>query len=292
MEERQDNTKNIKLMRQRLKDEKVKGLLTDAKKVQSQVGSISKLLSEKENELRKKAVEEVAVVETATEEVVAPVKEVEQPEAPIVEEKKAKKTETKAKKEKVEKDASKQPVATEVAVEPQPSNVEVAPVIEQPIVENKIEKPSKKEEKTEAVVTAPEVSAPAKTEESEPETPAEPPKKSILSFIVKKADPKAEQQKREERKPQKEKNERPQGDRNDRNNNRPPRQGDKPTGAKPGAGYKGSTAPTTSFGNSRPMPKHAQEIAFVPPKDNKPVKKKAEKSRNSFPLAAQWISAQ
>ena len=75
MEERQDNTKNIKILRQRIKEEKVKELLTSAKQAQTRVNSISKLLGEKETELRRKAAEEVAVVETVAEEKSAPVEE-------------------------------------------------------------------------------------------------------------------------------------------------------------------------------------------------------------------------
>ena len=40
MEERQDNTKNIKILRQRIKEEKVKELLTSAKQAQTRVSSI------------------------------------------------------------------------------------------------------------------------------------------------------------------------------------------------------------------------------------------------------------
>ena len=77
MEERQDNTKNIKILRQRIKEEKIKGLLTSAKQTQTRVSSISKLLGEKESELRRKAAEEVVVAEPAavSEEVAAPVVE-------------------------------------------------------------------------------------------------------------------------------------------------------------------------------------------------------------------------
>ena len=57
MEERQDNTKNIKILRQRLKEDKVKGLISSVKQSQTKINSITKLLSEKENEMRRKAVE-------------------------------------------------------------------------------------------------------------------------------------------------------------------------------------------------------------------------------------------
>ena len=42
MEERQDNTKNIKILRQRLKEDKVKDLVALAKQSQSKVNSITK----------------------------------------------------------------------------------------------------------------------------------------------------------------------------------------------------------------------------------------------------------
>ena len=260
MEERQDNTKNIKILRQRIKEEKVKGLLTSAKQTQTRVNSISKLLGEKESELRRKAAEEVVVAEPAavSEEVVAPVVEVkpvkEEPQAVASAEPTAKKK-TKKAQEPI------QEVVSEVVQEKQP-----APVVEQPKVEVKAEpKAEKKDVATEKLV---------QPVEPTPVAPAEPPKKSILSFIVKKADPKAEQKQREERRAPKEKGEKPQFD---RNNQRPRQGGDKPAGQKAPFNNKGGVAP--SFTSGRPMPKPSQEMAFVPPKDNnKPVKKKAEKS--------------
>ncbi len=276
MEEKQDNTKNIKILRQRLKEDKVKTLHSSAKKVQSRVNSISKSLTDKEKELRKKAteqlveVEETAVVETVTESVQPEVVESAETVVEKPAKSKSKKTE---KKEPVEVPASLVAVESEKTVEKEePVSVKTEKREE---VNEKPEIAPEKEKVTEvAQEKAPEVVTPAKEEEKKPETPAEPPKKSILSFIVKKADPKSEQQKRDERKPR-EKNDRPQGD---RNNNRPPR-GEKPMGVKPTGGYKGgSTAPTFGGGN-RPTNKHPQEIAFVPPKDNnKPAKKKTERS--------------
>ena len=264
MEERQDNTKNIKILRQRIKEEKVKELLTSAKQAQTRVSSISKLLGEKESELRRKAVEEVAVVESApaVEEVVAPVVESkpvkEEPQEVVSAEPVAKKKATKKAKEPV------QEVAVEVVQEKQPE-----PVIEQPKEEVKVEA---KVEKSEPVAKET-VQETVKEAPSAPETPAEPPKKSILSFIVKKADPKAEQKQREERKAPKEKVEKPQYD---KNNQRPRQPGDKPVGQK-APFNKGGVAP--SYSSGRPMPKPSQEMAFVPPKDNnKPAKKKAERS--------------
>ena len=52
MEERKDNNKNIKILRQRIKDEKVKELISAVKKSQAAANSITKLLVDKENELR------------------------------------------------------------------------------------------------------------------------------------------------------------------------------------------------------------------------------------------------
>ena len=59
MEERQDNTKNIKLIRQRIKEDKIKDLISLVKQSQTKVNSISKLLTDKENEIRRKASEEI-----------------------------------------------------------------------------------------------------------------------------------------------------------------------------------------------------------------------------------------
>ena len=260
MEERQDNTKNIKILRQRIKEEKVKTLLTSVKQTQSRVNSISKLLGDKEAELRRKAAEEVAVAE-------APVAEKEEPVTqPDLESVKVEPKETAKKEPKVTKKAKKEAVPVVEAP------VEVAPVVEvpvAPVVEEKtepvvVEKPAEKEPQPEA-----------KKEEpvAQPEAPAEPPKKSILSFIVKKADPKAEQKQREERRAQKDKGEKPQYD---KNGQRPRQPGDKNAGPKAPFNKSGA-AP--SFTPGRSMPKHSQEIAFVPPKDtNKPAKKKAERS--------------
>ncbi len=254
MEERQDNTKNIKILRQRIKEEKIKNLLSTAKQTQSRVNSISKLLGEKETELRRKAAEDVAVVEAP---VVAEVEPV---------------TNTDSKNVKVEvKETAKKESTAKKAKKP------AAPVVEAPVEEDAnpavVEEKTEKVEKVEPLVEKEPQPVEVKQEPVEPEEPAEPPKKSILSFIVKKADPKAEQKQREERRTQKEKGEKPQFE---KNNQRPRQPVDKNVGSK--APFNKTGAPS-SFPSGRPMPKHAQEIAFVPPKDNsKPAKKKAERS--------------
>ena len=54
MEERQDNTKNVKILLQMLKDEKLKDLRENVKVAQGKASSIVKKLGEKENELKRK----------------------------------------------------------------------------------------------------------------------------------------------------------------------------------------------------------------------------------------------
>ena len=264
MEERKDNNKNIKILRQRIKDEKVKELISAVKKSQAAANSITKLLVDKENELRRKASEAQKGASVEQEASVALVEDT-QAIKEEVSEKPAKKTaKKKAVEEKVESPASEPAVVSEKA-----------PVAE-PVVEQKAEEPKKEEPKKEI-----KKEEPAKVE-VKPETPAEPPKKSILSFIVKKADANPEPKKKEFV-PNERSGERHQGknERFDRSNN----QGDKgrynPNQQRPQNGerpaQKGNFAPKGGQSAPRPMLK-PQEIAFVPPKDNKPVKKKVEKN--------------
>ena len=176
MEERKDNNKNIKILRQRIKDEKVKELISAVKKSQSTANSIAKLLADKENELRAKA-NEAKKVEVAPQ--VSTVEETVKTEpAPVVSEKPVKKT---SKKQAVEK-------ANESIVEQAPIEA-TEKVAEDPVVEQKVESaPAKEGPKKEETPVA----------EPKQEQQAEPQKKSILSFIVKKAeDRKPEPQKKE-----------------------------------------------------------------------------------------------
>lgn len=257
MEERQDNTKNIKLIRQRIKEDKIKDLISLVKQSQTKVNSISKLLADKENEIRRKASEEILA---------------QQGEQPV----EVKTDDASKKAEKAPKKATKAPKQEPVVEPVEEKTVEQVAVVEsKPAKTAKVveESPAKAEEPVKAVEESP---APAPVVEEASAT-VEPPKKSILSFIVKKAEPKSEQ-KKEDRKPAKQ-------DRGDKfasdKNTRPQRpQGDKFGGQKPAnAGYKGGvSASASSFGGRAPISKHPQEIAFVPPKDNKPVKKKAERN--------------
>ena len=54
MEERQDNTKNVKILLQMIKDERFKELRENVKQAQNKASSIAKKLNEKESELRRK----------------------------------------------------------------------------------------------------------------------------------------------------------------------------------------------------------------------------------------------
>ena len=260
MEERKDNNKNIKILRQRIKDEKVKELISAVKKSQSTANSIAKLLADKENELRAKA-NEAKKVEVAPQ--VSTVEETVKTEpAPVVSEKPVKKT---SKKQAVEK-------ANESIVEQAPIEA-TEKVAEDPVVEQKVESaPAKEGPKKEETPVA----------EPKQEQQAEPQKKSILSFIVKKAeDRKPEPQKKEyiptergdKRQAKGDRVDRqPQGDKGRFGANQRPQNTERPAG-------KGGFAPKMNQGNSmRPSISKPQEIAFVPPKDNKPVKKKAERN--------------
>jgi len=179
----------------------------------------------------------------------------------VVAEEKPKAKATKAKKAEEVKAEEKpeQPRAEEpVKVEPEKEKVEQKPAEEVKPVEEK--QPEKQEEQP-------------KVEEKKP---------SILSFIVKKAEPKQEKPREftpSDRKGQA-KGERPdRGERPNRAN-----QGDKPFNAnkqdRPAQNRQGGGA-GASFNNAgRPQLGgiKRQEVAFIPPKENKPVRKKNEKS--------------
>lgn len=292
MEERQDNTKNVKILLQMLKDGKLKELSDNVKGAQAKASSISKKLSEKENELRRK-MQALAEAEKAAEsealDAADPDSSYEQSEAQeatvaeqpsAAPEKVAEKAEAKAEKEPAVEVKAEKPAKAAKAEKAE--KTEKKAVAEKAEPEKTAEKAAKTEktEKTEKAQKADvktekaaeekssKPAAPEKPAEraakSEPEKPAEPPKKSILSFIVKKADPAQEQREKAERarkaaernaaeraaRPQKPQGGRPQGDR--------------PQGARPAGGGLGM--------------KPRQEVAFIPPKDNKPVRKKTEKS--------------
>ena len=307
MEERQDSTKNVKILLQTLKEEKLKKLGEKVKNARAKAASIVKKLNDKEQELRKKASEaELAKVGAdelnaedtpldqssvssyeKTDAVAAP--EIEASDvAPVKEKKPAKKT-TKA--VKAEEKESEQPAAAP-AEKAEPTAEKTAAADEKPVkavkapnkekaevaADEKTEDSGKEEKKAAAQKAAkpedkPEIKAEAaeeaKEEPKKEEKPAEPPKKSILSFIVRKAD---QEPKREERPRvkgvERYTGDRPNGPRPQRGDQqRPPRPfGDKPNGAN-------GTRPT--IGGMKPRP---QEVAFIPPKDNKVQKKKTEKS--------------
>ena len=330
MEERQDNTKNVKILLQMIKDEKLKELRENVKEAQGKAASIAKKLNEKENERRRKLKEEaeleaVAQGSTESEESVssynetpvetAPVEEEVKPaevkktkggkktakaseetvaETPAVAEKPIEKpaekveakAETKAKvaaekpaavetEQKPEKVAKKQP---EVKAE-EPAKAEKSAKTEQPAKAKPAKSEEAKDEKTAEKVEVKAETKPAEKAKEEPkaaepekkaeEKTVEPPKKSILSFIVKKADPAQEQREKAERA-------RRAAERNAQQNaergSRPPRpgqggqrpSGDKPFVSRPSAGGLGGKMP--------------REVAFIPPKDNKPTRKKTEKN--------------
>lgn len=127
----------------------------------------------------------------------------------------------------------------------------------------------KTEEKPQTATTASDTAA--KKEEA---AEAKPQRKSILSFIVRKAD--AEPQPRETVKNRNNsRSERPYGERNNNNGSRPPRQNNGTN--RPNYG---SDRPNAQYGakNGGVKAPRAQEIAFVPPKDTKNTRKKTEKS--------------
>ena len=91
MEERQDNTKNVKILLQMIKDEKLKELRENVKEAQGKAASIAKKLNEKENERRRKLKEEaeleaVAQGSTESEESVSSYNETPVETAPVEEE--------------------------------------------------------------------------------------------------------------------------------------------------------------------------------------------------------------
>lgn len=315
MEERQDNTKNVKILLQMIKDERFKELRENVKQAQNKASSIAKKLNEKESELRRKqrmeaeaeqkAAEAEVISETEefvssyseepTVEVVSPAV---QPVEPVEETVKKPETEKAKEPEKPKKSAKAEvpavektakPVETEQvkAVEEKPEKTEVKAAEEVPVKEAKeerkpepkAEKPAKAEkankpENVQKTEKAEKTEKPEKAEVKQPEPvkaaeekPAEQPKKSILSFIVKKADPAQEQREKAERaRKAAERNAAQSAERAAR----APRQGQKPMGDKPFGSR------PTGGGAAGRMPR--QEVAFIPPKDNKPVRKKAEKS--------------
>ena len=324
MEERQDNTKNVKILLQMLKDEKLQDLRENVKVAQGKASSIVKKLGEKENELKRKqrleeeAEQRAAEADGSVEETTAsdfvydetPEMSVEvEPVRPSAEKaacgesevktsEKAGKAAEKAKPAETEEPKAEEKPATEKAAEksekkPAKSVKEtkeaaekkadkVPKTDEKPAAKKADEKPVEKatepaKEKLAEKTQQPESDAAAKSEKSEKtaaeapkaeEKPAEPPKKSILSFIVKKADPAQEQREKAERA-------RKAAERNAAQSleqrQRPPRPGQtsRPAGDRPFGGPRPS-----GFGGKAP----AREVAFIPPKDNKPVKKKTEKS--------------
>ncbi len=324
MEERQDNTKNVKILLQMLKDEKLKDLRENVKVAQGKASSIVKKLGEKENELKRKqrleaeAEQRAAEADGSVEETTAsdfvydetPKTPVEvEPVRPSAEKtadgeseaktsEKAGKAAEKEKPAETEKPKAEGKLATEIETEkPEKKSAEAVKETKEP-AEKKADKAPKAEEKPAAKKTEekpvekatepakeklaekpqqPESDAAAKSEKSEKtaaetpkaeEKPAEPPKKSILSFIVKKADPAQEQREKAERA-------RKAAERNaaqaleQRQRSPRPGQTPRPAGDRPFGGPRPG-----GFGGKAP----AREVAFIPPKDNKPVKKKTEKS--------------
>lgn len=315
MEERQDNTKNVKILLQMIKDERFKDLRENVKQAQQKASSIAKKLNEKESELRRKqrmeaeaeqkAAEAEVISETEefvssyseepTVEVVSPAVQPVEPAEETVKEpetEKAKepaKPKKSAKTEEVSAEETVKPVETEKvkAAEEKPRKEETKAAEEVPVKEAKeerkpepkAEKPAKAEkankpENVQKTEKAEKTEKPEKAEVKQPEPvkaaeekPAEQPKKSILSFIVKKADPAQEQREKAERaRKAAERNAAQSAERAAR----APRQGQKPMGDKPFGSR------PTGGGAAGRMPR--QEVAFIPPKDNKPVRKKAEKS--------------
>ena len=345
MEERQDNTKNIKALGQILKEGNLDKLLEQIKQSQTKAGLVMKKLGEKEAEFnaakkaaeaaefaadqaefadvadssseaarteediksakksRKKSEEAVETVvgSEATEEKAA--KEIKAEEVAAEVEKPAKKSRKKAESDTPAQSVEAKTDGDDKATAEKPVKAEKPESAENTAKAEKAEKPA--EEKYKAVADEKTVKAekaeekPAEVSSVKAETaeksenkaeseekPAEPPKKSILSFIVKKADP---------AKPQREYT--PDGKRIFRNERgerpagatgpRVPR-GDRPAGAGFGAagtrpfGQKpfGDRPAGAGFGAGKPGTgaRRPQEIAFIPPKDNKPAKKKNDKS--------------
>jgi len=304
MEERQDNTKNVKILLQMLKDDKLKDLRENVKGAQGKAASIAKKLGEKENELRRRLKEEAdnermaadnegfddyigesvsSYVETPEKTISEPVPEQTKP---------AVNAESRSEVNEAEEDslpAEKTEVKPEKAAKSSPKKDKKATTVETVVserVENKPEETEKTEKpakvgqpkqpeaaaepvKTEKQTKAEEPTKPAVEAEKKPEEkPAEPPKKSILSFIVRKADPVQEQKEKAERaRKAAERNAAQNAERGARGPR--PVQGSRPMGDRP-------------FGGQRPsgggLAGKRQEVAFIPPKDNKPARKKTEKN--------------
>ena len=155
MEEvKQDVTKNVKMLGQILKEEKLKDLLDKIKKSQSKASAIVKTLNDKENELRKKAQAEIAGEAIACE------NSSNQPEkADQVPEKTQEKAEVKAKstkKAKEEKAKEVEATVEVVAVEEKPSaKAPKDKKAEEVKVEEKIEQPKAQEPVKEEVKQKP-----------------------------------------------------------------------------------------------------------------------------------------
>ena len=318
MEERQDNTKNVKILLQMIKDEKLKELRENVKSAQGIAASIARKLNEKENERRRKLKEEAEIEAIAqdsaeSEESVSSYNETPVEAAAVEKEIKpaaAKKTKGGKKTAKAASEETVTEISAEKAAEQAAEKTEEKPEVKAEVEKSaaveseqkpETEKKKKSETKAEEPVKAGETkkATPAKSEEAkeekaeqpaakaEPvekvkeehksaelekkteEKPAEPPKKSILSFIVKKADPAQEQREKAERarkaaernaQQNAERGARPQ--RTGQGAQRP--SGDRPFGSKPSTGGLGGKMP--------------REVAFIPPKDNKPTRKKTEKN--------------
>lgn len=347
MEERQDNTKNIKSLGQILKDGNLDKLLDTIKQSQGKASAILKKLGEKQAEFKAREAAEaqsgfaaedgssqtaesadekkVSVSVKADENVVPEMPDVRAAESNAGEktESKVEKVEKSVEAEKLEKgEKGEKGKKSEHAVKAEATDVKP----EEKTAESKPAQPAKSEEpekterkrkaepagkntavsggaesaaekgasvKTEKVETAATVKQESETESSvkepvkETEKPAEPPKKSILSFIVKKADPTKPQQR--EFTPDGKRifrsNDRSNGPA-DRNGPRTPRNGAAPAGQQRapygqrpfGAAGAGTGSFAGGAGKPGGLSRRPQEISFVPPKDNKPVKKKVEKS--------------
>ncbi len=325
MDERQDNTKNIKALGQILKDGNLDKLFEQIKQSQAKANAVLKKLGEKQASIdaAKKAeevsssnnVEVVSEGEVSSEAAAVTPETAVKNDAEIAETvkvdavseasigvaepapagKPAKKSRKKADavvaeksadKEKAEKEKAEKEEVAEVHADNQKAAEVSAEEIEKPAekAKEKKVKESAAAKKAESVSdknaeAEQKASAPVSEAKKEEETkPAEPPKKSILSFIVKKADPKAPQReytpdgKRIFKNERGERGERPQG-------GYAPR-GERPVGAPAQRGAQRPFGASSITGGQKPAfgLRRPQEIAFVPPKDSKPVKKKTERS--------------
>lgn len=355
MEERKDNNKNIKLLWETLKEEKLKSLMDDVKQVQAKAFSIVKKLTEKETQLRKAMQDALKESETAdnssdNDVVDADIPEIETTAKSAAKTKSKSKASEKAKKEEIEnvsantekesevsdktaakskgktkkaeskdekdskiseeikedsksessaKSKSADKESTEVSADKADKKATTDDSAQTKVKDAKADKSykekasnnpeiSEKDEKNEKPLKTDKVSEksevkggkaePVKEEVKKEETKEEKPAPRILSFIVKKADPKAEALEKKE-------NERRKALRNERS--RDGRNGVRPTGDRPanGNGRGGNGKPMGARDNSNANAskllgsiKRPHEISFVPPKENKPVHKKNEKS--------------